>query len=65
MRGFALIWKVPPGETFTEAYAPIGGTGRRTGDLRARAGSRTRAEGETGELYIGGGLARGYWQRRR
>ncbi|MGH1590408.1 AMP-binding enzyme [Methylobacterium phyllosphaerae] len=37
--------------------------GRGAGGLRARARSRTRGGGETGELYIGGGLARGYWQR--
>ncbi|KNY19505.1 amino acid adenylation domain-containing protein [Methylobacterium sp. ARG-1] len=58
-----LIWKVPPGATFVEPYAPIGGP----------VGSRTVyvlgpdlepvAAGEIGELYIGGGLARGYWRR--
>ncbi len=58
-----LVWKVAPGTDFPEPYAPIG---RPVGDRRAYVLGRDLepvADGETGELYIGGLLARGYLGR--
>ncbi len=58
-----LIWKVPPDTGFAEPYAPIGGpVGARTAYILG-PDLEPVAEGETGELFIGGGLARGYWRR--
>lgn len=58
-----LIWAVPPDATFDEPYAPIGGpVGARAAYVLGPDLEPVGA-GETGELYIGGGLARGYWAR--
>jgi amino acid adenylation domain-containing protein len=58
-----LIWTVPPETTFDEPYAPIGvSVGARAAYVLG-PDLEPVAEGETGELYIGGGLARGYWNR--
>jgi amino acid adenylation domain-containing protein len=58
-----LIWTVPPETTFDEPYAPIGvPVGARAAYVLG-PDLEPVAEGETGELYIGGGLARGYWNR--
>ncbi|WP_245930672.1 amino acid adenylation domain-containing protein [Methylobacterium radiodurans] len=58
-----LVWKVAPRTDFAEPYAPIG---RPVGDRRAYVlgpDLEPVPEGETGELYIGGLLARGYLDR--
>ncbi|MDP4005408.1 amino acid adenylation domain-containing protein [Methylobacterium sp. NEAU K] len=58
-----LIWKVPPDATFDEPYAPIGSpVGARAAYILG-PDLEPVGEGETGELYVGGGLARGYWRR--
>ncbi|ATQ70289.1 MULTISPECIES: amino acid adenylation domain-containing protein [Methylosinus] len=59
-----LIWKVEANVGFDEPYAPIGGpVGDRTAHILATDLSPV-ADGETGELWIGGsGLARGYLNR--
>lgn len=58
-----LIWKVPPGHGFDEPYAPIGGPVGARAAYVLGPDLEPVGEGETGELYIGGGLARGYWRR--
>jgi amino acid adenylation domain-containing protein len=58
-----LIWAVPPDATFDEPYAPIGGPVGARAAYVLGPDLEPVAEGETGELYIGGGLARGYWRR--
>ena len=58
-----LIWKVPPDATFDEPYAPIGGPVGVRAAYVLGPDLEPVAAGETGELYIGGGLARGYWAR--
>jgi amino acid adenylation domain-containing protein len=58
-----LIWKVPPGTTFAEPYAPIGGPVGARAVYVLGPDLEPVAAGEIGELYIGGGLARGYWRR--
>jgi amino acid adenylation domain-containing protein len=58
-----LIWRVPPDATFDEPYAPIGGPVGARAAYVLGPDLEPVADGETGELYIGGGLARGYWQR--
>ncbi|MDP4021017.1 amino acid adenylation domain-containing protein [Methylobacterium sp. NEAU 140] len=58
-----LVWKVPPEAAFDDPYAPIGGP---VGARRAHVlgpDLEPVTDGETGELYIGGGLARGYLGR--
>ncbi|MGU3662601.1 amino acid adenylation domain-containing protein [Methylobacterium sp. A49B] len=58
-----LIWKVPSDAEFDEPYAPIGGPVGTRAAYVLGPDLVPVADGETGELYIGGGLARGYWQR--
>jgi len=58
-----LVWTVPPETGFDEPYAPIGfPVGARAAYVLG-PDLEPVGEGETGELYIGGGLARGYWAR--
>ena len=58
-----LIWKVPPDAAFDEPYAPIGfPVGARAAHVLG-PDLEPVGDGETGELYIGGGLARGYWRQ--
>ena len=58
-----LIWKVPPGTTFEEPYAPVGSPVGTRAAYVLGPDLEPMAPGATGELYIGGGLARGYWRR--
>jgi amino acid adenylation domain-containing protein len=58
-----LIWRVPPDATFDEPYAPIGGPVGARAAYVLGPDLDPVGEGETGELYIGGGLARGYWRQ--
>lgn len=58
-----LIWKVPPGTTFPEPYAPIGGPVGARAVYVLGPDLEPVPEGETGELFIAGGLAEGYWRR--
>ncbi|MFK5595867.1 amino acid adenylation domain-containing protein [Methylobacterium sp. HMF5984] len=58
-----LIWAVAPGAAFDEAYAPIGRAVGARATYVLGPNLEPIPEGETGELYIGGGLARGYWRR--
>lgn len=58
-----LIWKVPPETTFDEPYAPIGSPVGARAAYVLGPDLEPVGEGETGELYIGGGLARGYWRQ--
>ncbi len=58
-----LVWAVPPDATFAEPYAPIGGPVGARAAYVLGPDLEPVADGETGELYIGGGLARGYWER--